>query len=437
MSEQLAQVNTFENYKDSKSLAGWVAEKNDEVQRFIKANEGRWDDDRLAILETRTKEIEAAQTRLTQLNRVEDLYEKTVARKKELETPAEGVPFERQATDPSVISDGKTNQDVKSLGEMFTENKTYKSFGSHEESNKSPFSISIPDFRFQTAQKTVMTTAAGWAPANPRTSVVVPAAQRQPRITDVIPSTPTANTSIFYMEETTTMAGTNAQVGTAENAAKWENTLAFTEREAKVGLIATWLPVTLQQLDDVPGMQEIINNRMTTFLRLKEEDMLMTGTGVAPINILGFLDAARAGINTQALGADTNIDCVFRGIQKVRTVGFAEPDAIFMHPDNFTPIALYKSNTGEFGFNVTVDNAGVVRLFGKALVLSTAITTGTALVGDFGTFSHISNKMGLTITVGLNSDDFTKNKRTILAEMRESLEVYRETAFTKCTGLAS
>ena len=137
------------------------------------------------------------------------------------------------------------------------------------------------------------------------------------------------------------------------------------------------------------------------------------------------------------MGADTNIDCIFRGIQKVRTIGFTEPDAIVMHPDNFTPIALYKTNTGEFGFNVTVDNAGVVRLFGKILVLTTAITAGTALVGDFGNFSHISRKMGLTITVGLNADDFTLNKRTILAEMRESLEVYRETAFTKCTGLAS
>jgi hypothetical protein len=76
-------------------------------------------------------------------------------------------------------------------------------------------------------------------------------------------------------------------------------------------------------------------------------------------------------------------------------------------------------------------------LFGKVLILTPAITSGTALVGDFGTFSHISRKMGLTITVGLNADDFTKNKRTILGEMRESLEVYRPAAFTKCTGLAS
>ena len=342
------------------------------------------------------------------------------------------VPFENNGGDPAVTQTQGEMRATKSLGELFTENKTYKSFGSHEESNKAPFTIVIPDFGMPV--KTVMTTAAGFAPANPRTNVITPAAQRQPRIADIIPSSPTQNTSIFYMRETTALAGTNAQVGTAENALKFENTLAFTQVEAKVGLIATWLPVTLQQLDDVPGMQEIINNRMTTFLRLKEEDMLMTGTGVDPIFIAGFLPQVT---QTQALGVDTNIDCIFRGIQKVRTVGFTEPDAIVMHPDNFTPIALYKSNTGEFGFNVTVDNAGVIRLFGKVLVLTPAITAGTALVGDFGGFSHISRRQGLSVTVGLNSDDFTKNKRTILAEMRESLEIYRLAAFCECTGLTS
>ena len=429
---EATQVNTFENLKDVKSLAQWVADKNDEVQRFIKSNDAKgWDNDTIGMLDVKTAEVDAAQTKLTQLQRVEDIYNKTVERKKDLSEPAPHVPFENNGGDPNVT---KTDAlaSTKSIGELFTENKTYKSFGSHEESNKAPFTIHIPDFGMPV--KTVMTTAAGFAPANPRTSIVTPAAQRQPRLADIIPVSPTTNTSIFYMRETTALAGTNAQVGTAENAAKWQNTLAFTQVEAKVGLIATWLPVTLQQLDDVPGIQEIINNRMTTFLRLKEEDMLVTGTGVDPIFIHGFLPQVT---QTQALGADTNIDCLFRAIQKVRTVGFTEPDAIVMHPDNFTPIVLYKSTTGEFGFNVTVDNAGVIRLFGKTLVLTTAMTAGTALVGDFGGFSHISRKMGLTITVGLNADDFTLNKRTILAEMRESLEIYRLAAFCECTGLAS
>ena len=276
-----------------------------------------------------------------------------------------------------------------------------------------------------------MTTSAGYAPPNDRTSIVVPFAQREPRLTDIIPMDPTDLSSIKYMEETTALAGTNAQVAITEGSAKFENTLAFTERTVPVETIGTWLPVTTQQLDDVPGIRGIIDNRLMEFLRLKEEDLLLTGTGTPP-QISGYLDHS---VNTQARGTDTNLDCVFKAMQACRVTGFAEPDAIVMHPDNFTPIVLYKSTTGEYSFSPLSQDGGVTRLWGKLLVLSTAITSGTALVGAFRLYSHISRKMGMTIQVGLNASDFTLNKRTILAEFRESLEVYRDTAFTKCTGL--
>jgi HK97 family phage major capsid protein len=432
MSEQVQVKPVWEGYTRDQ-LRPWVVQAAQEAQSFYKEIQGKPDmPERIPFLETKYKEIEGATARLQQLDNAHLISERLATQMKSLNEPAAGqVPFENAGGSTTVSGAGQAQ--TKSLGEVFTDSAAYKSIGNHE-SSRVQYQVEAPDFTFGAGQKTVMTTSAGYAPPNPRTSVVVPAAQRDPRLADIIPSDPTNNTAIKYMVESTALAGTNAQVGTAENAAKWQNTLAYTETTANVGLIATWLPVTNQQLDDIPGMQALINNRMSLFLQLKEEDMLVTGTGVAPINITGFL--AIAGTNTQALGADTNIDCIFRGIQKCRVTGFAEPDAIVMHPDNFTPIALYKSNTGEFGFNVTVDQSGVTRLFGKTLILTPAMTSGTALVGAFGSYSHISRKMGLTITVGLNSDDFTLNKKTILAEMRESLEIYRPSAFTKCTGLA-
>jgi hypothetical protein len=74
-------------------------------------------------------------------------------------------------------------------------------------------------------------------------------------------------------------------------------------------------------------------------------------------------------------------------------------------------------------------------LFGKPLILSPVATSGTALVGSFRSFSEIWRRMGMTVMVGLNADDFTKNKRTVLAEFREALTIYRQTAFCKVTGL--
>jgi HK97 family phage major capsid protein len=415
---------------DVKSLSQWIASQAENQRSFYKANEGRWDDDRFAIFEQRNKELEAAIAKQQKLQAAEEMYKRTVEFKKAMDEPVNRPPFQT-STDNGNGQQHPQQQMIKSVGEMFTESHAYKSVGDHETGLRVPYSISIPNVDFRNAVKTVMTTSAGYAPPNDRTSIVVPYAQREPRLADLIPSDPTVNGSIKYMEETTALAGTNAQVSITENSAKFENTLAFTERTAAVETIGTWLPVTTQQLDDVPGIQGIINNRLLSFLQLKEEDLLLTGTGVPP-QIEGFLTKA---INTQARGADSNIDCIFKGLQQVRTVGYAEPDAIVMHPTNFSPVALYKDTAGNYAFNVLSDQAGVTRLFGKTLILTPAITLNTALVGSFRLFSHISRRMGMTIQVGLNDDDFTKNKRTVLGEFRESLEVYRLAAFTACTGL--
>jgi HK97 family phage major capsid protein len=428
MSAQLAEQ--WESM-DLKGLCQAIAEKNEEQKTFYNANKGRWDGDRVTIFENRNKELEKMVLRQKSLQKVEDIYNNTVARNKDLETPADGqVPFEtRGGGEP--VKEGQPS--TKSFGELVAESHAVKSIANWE-SLPGPYRIEVPNFMFQSGLKTVMTTAAGYAPANPRTDVVVPFAQRTPRLADLIPVRQTALREVNYMEETTQLQGTNAQVSITEGNLKFENALAFTERTAKVETVGTWLPVTTQQLDDVEGLQGVIENRMDLFLRLKEEDLLLNGTGTPP-QLVGFQGAAASSVLTQARGTDTNIDAVFKAIQQIRVTGLAEPDAIVMHPDNFTPIALYKATTGEYGFDVTVDNAGVVRLWGKLLIQSPVATVGTALVGAFREYSEIWRKMGMTIMVGLNSDDFTKNKRTVLGEFREALTIYRQIAFCKVTGL--
>lgn len=418
---------------DLKSLSQHIAEKNEEQRTFYNSNKGRWDQDRVTIFENRNKELEKMVAKQKSLQKVEDIYNSTVNLKKELETPAEHVPFETRSNVNETVTDGRGRAPIKSLGESVADVKEIKEIGAWE-NLRQPFTFNLPNFMFQSGMKTVMTTAAGYAPANPRTDVVVPYAQRTPRLADLIPVRQTNLRTIHYMEETTALAGTNAQVSITEGNLKFENAMAFTAKNVGVETVGTWLPVTTQQLDDVEGIQGIIENRMDLFLRLKEEDLLLNGTG-APPQLVGFQGAAASSVQEQARGTDTNIDAVFKAIQKIRVTGLAEPDAVVMHPDNFTPIALYKATTGEYGFDVTVDNAGLVRLWGKILIQSPVATAGTALVGAFREFSEIWRKMGMTIMVGLNSDDFTKNKRTILGEFREALTIYRQPAFCKVTGL--
>lgn len=430
-----AQVKETWEGLHGKELANWVAQTQEEQVRYYKANEGKFDDDRYRIFQSKNESLERAQKELLKQNEAEAIYRKTVDAQKGMGEPVDTVPFQSGGGDPNVNTT-LGDQSIKSLGEVLSENQAIKSIGKWEDVRQ-PFALALPNF-FPSfdgeAVKTTMTRAAGYAPANNRTDKLVPYAQREPRLADLIPVTQTSLGTIKYMEETTALAGTNAQVSIAEGNAKFENALAFTERTAPVETVGTWLPVTTQQLDDVAGIQGIIENRMSTFLQLKEEDLLLTGTGTTP-QLIGFQGAAASSVLTQARGTDTNIDAVFKAIQQIRVTGLAEPDGIVMHPDNFTPIALYKATSGEYGFDVTVDNAGIIRLWGKVLVLSPVQTSGTALVGSFKQFSEIWRRMGMTVMVGLNSDDFTKNKRTVLAEFREALTIYRQTAFCKVTSL--
>lgn len=435
MPEQPQVKDTWEGLQ-TKGLADWVANTQQEQIRYYKANEGKFDDDRYRIYKSKNEELERAQKELGKQNEAEAIYRKTVEAKEQLNQPANHVPFENSGGDPNVTVNN-SGAATKSLGDALATNQSIKSIG-HWEDVRQPFALSLADVfpSFENgAIKTVMTRAAGYAPANNRTDKLVPFAQREPRLADLIPVTQTNLGSIKFMEETTALAGSNAQVSIAEGNAKFENALAFTERTAPVETVGTWLPVTTQQLDDVQGIQGIIENRMSLFLQLKEEDLLLNGTGTTP-QLIGFQGAGAPNVLTQATGTDTNIDAIFKAIQQIRVTGLAEPDGVVMHPDNFTPIALYKATTGEYGFDVTVDNAGIVRLWGKPLILSPVATVGTALVGAFRQYSEIWRRMGMTVMVGLNSDDFTKNKRTVLAEFRECLTIYRQTAFAEVTGLA-
>lgn len=317
-------------------------------------------------------------------------------------------------------------QQLKSLGDYFVESEAYL-----RRTSPKHVKVELPDFDFLAArgQKTLMETGAGFAPQSIRTGRVVDYAHRRPVVADFIPQVETDQAAAVYMEETTF---TNNAAPRSEGGTAGEAALAYTERTEAIREIATWLPVTEIQIEDVPGMRSTIDNRLLTMLDLAEEVQLLTGDGNAP-NLTGFL--VKSGVQSQAKGSDPVPDAIYKGMTLVRATGFAEPSAVFMHPNDWQDVRLLRTVEGVYIWGPPSE-PGVERIWGLPVVPTTAETENTALLGDFQLYSEIRRKRGANIEVSnSHSDFFIKGKLAIRADKRLTLVIYRAAAFCKVTGI--
>lgn len=275
---------------------------------------------------------------------------------------------------------------------------------------------------------TLFDTASSFAVQSVRLPTVITPGEQQPTVASLMPVGRTTQPSIAYMEETTT---TNSAAETAESGVKPESALAFTERTSPVRKIATTLPITDESLEDIPFIESYIDTRLRQFVTYREDGQLLTGNGTAP-NLRGILNTS--GIQTQAKGADPGPDAVYKAMTLIRHTGFAEPSGSVWHPNDWQDIRLLRTTDGIYIWGSPAD-AGPERIWGMPIVVTTAATENTVLVGDFGLYSHISRRMGIRVDAGWVNDDFTKNRQTLRAEERLSLEIYRAAAFCTVTGM--
>jgi len=413
--------------KSVKELQEQVNAKRDEIAKIYEGKatsvdgEARYD---LTIKELedvrqKNRELDAIHIELEAARDADEMFKKNQAAIRESNRPATSLPMNRG-------DEGKSREpqrEAKSLGQLFVESDQYKN-----RRGVNGLTVNLPEFDFLAA-KTLMETSAGFAPQSIRTGRVVEYAHRRVMVTDIIPQSPIDQNAVVYMEETTS---TNSAAERSEGGSAGESALAYTERTSPIREIATFLPVTEIQIEDVAQARSLVDNRLLAFLELRKETQIIAGDGNAP-NLEGFL--TKSGVQSQALGSDPIPDAIYKAMTKVRATGMAEPSAYITHPNDWQTVRLLRTTDGIYIWG-NPSEAGPERVWGLPAVITTAETENTGLLGDFQMYSELHNRRGANIKVSdSHSDYFIKGKLAIRADARVALTIYRATAFCKVTGI--
>lgn len=266
--------------------------------------------------------------------------------------------------------------------------------------------------------------AVGTMALSTNTTGQIPQADREAGITRIVRRNPfilelvnvgTIMSNVWEWVEQKNVEGGSAM--TAEGALKSQTDFDLVVASANVKKVTAYIKVTKEMLDDVELMRSEIDQELTELINLKIDEQLLNGSG-ATVNLTGIVTNATAysaGAFALAIPTPTNYDVLATAINQVR-VNLFEPTYIVLHPTDVTRMKLSKGNDGHYILPpfTSVDGTTVE---GIRVVANVGVAIDKFLVGDF-TKSGVRFKEGLTINVGYENDDFTKNLVTILAEAR-------------------
>lgn len=228
----------------------------------------------------------------------------------------------------------------------------------------------------------------------------------------------TDKASITWVDE---VEGEGSVAATAEGVKKNQIDVDFKEKVANATKITGYVKVTEESLDDISYMSGEINRVLNEKLYVKKSadvlaDIIANATA---FNLTDF--------NGTVPSADI-IDAIVVATAQSTLSGF-QPKHIVMHPVDIAKFQLAKSNNIPRISTV----AGVMEVNGLKVIQSLQATKGDFILGDFSKYRVRIYKEKLII--GLDGNDLTENKRTIIGETRliKYVSSNEKTSFVKGT----
>lgn len=322
---------------------------------------------------------------------------------------------------------------ARSMGEAFVKSDAYRAAADRVSQSKNlPLgttdAVKVAD-RGEVKTLFQITTNHPSLPVEQRTGLIVGTPLAGLDFLNVIASATTDSDLVEWVEETTL---TNAAAETAETSSAPESAVAFTVRSAAVKEIAHFLPITRRAMADVAYVESWINNRLLDGVRRRLQTQVLSGNGSGE-NLTGIYNTSGIGVIDRSTLSVTMLDGLHKAITSVRVNSFTEPDFIGIHPEDYESLRLTREGAGSGQYLFGAPNLqGPVTLWGIPLVVHTAFTSGTPMVGK-GSEATLWIREGVSVSASdSHSTYFIDRKVALLASMRAAFGVTQPKAFAIC-----
>jgi HK97 family phage major capsid protein len=250
---------------------------------------------------------------------------------------------------------------------------------------------------------------------------ITPLPRSAPFFADLFASAPTSGNTISYAEMKNPDGGAGM---TGEGSAKTQADFDLVEAKTNVRKITSYIKTSKEALDDIPALAGEINNELVTLIKLKKDSEVLSGAGTGN-TLSGVITNATAftgGALALAVVTPNYYDVLVAGITQIATAevisgqpaGFMA-NVIVMNPSDVALMKLTKDANKNYIFPVTLP--GSTSVMEVPVISNARMTAGDFLIMD-SSKGNLRIKEDITLSVGYENDDFTKNLVTILAEMR-------------------
>ena len=208
--------------------------------------------------------------------------------------------------------------------------------------------------------------------------------------------------------------------GTAEGNVKNQIDFDLVVASESVKKRTAFIKVSEEMIDDIAFMQSEIQNELMRELLKDVESQVYEGDGTGT-NLNGIRTVSTAFAAGSFAGTVDNAneaDVLTVAMNQIQVADHDNATYAFVHPNTITTLKLIKtSSTDRRYIDRLAMVAGQLSLDGVTLVPTTLVTDGEYLIGNFD-LATVYDKGSMSIEIGRDSDDFTKNLLTVLAEWR-------------------